>query len=140
MIKGFSHMQLVVGDIETSVQWYGTVLGMEVLERGSFAGGDYAALRSPTGRFVIGLQTASSPNDSGAPMIEHLSFAVEDRDDLERHRDAIVAAGIQAGGLIEEAASWNIRFRDPDGLSIELTAAKSAANSAAQMAAKSTAN
>jgi len=127
VIKGFSHVQLVVGDIETSARWYGVVLGMELLERGSFAGGDYAALRSPTGRFVIGMQTASTTDASGAPMIEHLSFAVEDRDDLERHRAAIVATGIEAGDLIEEVASWNIRFRDPDGLVVELTAAKSAA-------------
>jgi catechol 2,3-dioxygenase-like lactoylglutathione lyase family enzyme len=126
VIKGFSHMQLVVGDIETSARWYGVVLGMEVLERGTFAGGDYAALRSPTGRFVIGMQTAASTNAPGAPMIEHLSFAVEDRDDLERHHAAIVATGIDAGEMIEEVASWNIRFRDPDGLVVELTAAKPA--------------
>ena len=119
-------MQLVVADIDTSADWYGVVLGMELLERGTFAGGDYAALRSPTGRFVIGLQTAASAAERGAPMIEHLSFAVEDRDDLERHRDAIVATGVEAGELIEEAASWNIRFRDPDGLWVELTAAKPA--------------
>jgi catechol 2,3-dioxygenase-like lactoylglutathione lyase family enzyme len=124
VIKGFSHMQLVVGDIETSAQWYGVVLGMEVFQRGSFAGGDYAALRSPTGRFVIGMQTPSSADEHGARMIEHLSFAVEDLEDLERHRAAIVATGIEAGELIEEAASWNIRFRDPDGLAVELTAAK----------------
>jgi catechol 2,3-dioxygenase-like lactoylglutathione lyase family enzyme len=128
VIKGFSHVQLVVGDIDTSVQWYGTVLGMEMFQRGTFAGGDYAALRSPTGQFVIGMQTASSPDDLGAPMIEHLSFAVVDRDDLERHRDAVVASGITAGEMIEEAASWNIRFRDPAGLVVELTAAKSSSS------------
>ena len=126
MIKGFSHMQLVVGDIEASAQWYGVVLGMEVFQRGTFAGGDYAALRSPTGRFVIGMQTPSAEDECGARMIEHLSFAVEDRDDLECHRAAIVAAGVEASDLIEEAASWNIRFRDPDGLVVELTAAKNA--------------
>ena len=126
VVKGFSHLQLVVADIEASAQWYGIVLGMEVLERGSFAGGDYAALRCPTGRFAIGLQTAPATDGPRAPiaMIDHLSFAVEDRDDLERHRAAIVAAGIESGQLIEEAASWNIRFCDPDGLLVELTAAK----------------
>lgn len=124
MIKGFSHVQLIVSDIDASLQWYGTVLGMELLDRGSFAGGDFAAMRSPTGRFVIGMQTASVANERGAPMIEHVSFAVADRDDLERHRDEIVAAGIAASDMIEEAASWNIRFRDPDGLVVELTAAK----------------
>jgi len=124
VIKGFSHVQLIVSDIDASLQWYSTVLGMQLLDRGSFAGGDFAALRSPTGRFVIGMQTASAANQRGAPMIEHLSFAVDDKDDLERHRDAIVAEGIAASEMIEEAASWNIRFRDPDGLVVELTAAK----------------
>ena len=126
MIKGFSHVQLVVADIDVSVRWYNTVLGMECMSRGSYSGGDYAALRSPTGRFVIGLQTGSSHDapSQGASIIDHLSFAVEDRCDLERHRDAIAAAGIEASLLIEEAASWNFRFRDPDGLLVELTAAK----------------
>ncbi len=116
-------MQLVVADIEASMQWYGIVLGMEPIARGTFVGGDYGAMRSPTGRFVIGLQTDSA-SVSAAGMVHHLSFAVEDRADLERHRDAIEAAGIEAGQLLEEAASWNIRFRDPDGLVVELTAAK----------------
>jgi catechol 2,3-dioxygenase-like lactoylglutathione lyase family enzyme len=130
VIKGFSHVQLVVSDIDVSVHWYGIVLGMELMSRGSFSGGDYAALRSPTGRFVIGLQTGVSESSSGSSsadsptMIDHLSFAVEDRSELERHRDAIAATGIEAGPLIEEAASWNFRFRDPDGLLVELTAAK----------------
>jgi catechol 2,3-dioxygenase-like lactoylglutathione lyase family enzyme len=126
VIKGFSHVQLVVSDIDSSIQWYGTVLGMEPFTRGSFEGGDYAGLRSATGRFVIGLQTspAADARTAGPGMIEHVSFAVEDRDDLERHRATIVAAGIEAGPLLEEAASWNVRFRDPDGLLVELTAAK----------------
>ncbi len=123
VIKGFSHVQIVVSDIDASVEWYGVVLGMETMARGTFSGGDYAALRSPTGRFVIGLQNGLVAGSSTA-QIEHLSFAVEDRDDLDRHRDAIAAAGVPAGDLIEEAASWNVRFRDPDGLIVELTAAK----------------
>ncbi|HEY4334147.1 MAG TPA: VOC family protein [Ilumatobacteraceae bacterium] len=125
MIKGFSHAQLVVGDLDASIAWYGAVLGLEPIGRGPFSGGEYAALRSPSGRFVIGIQTEPA-GQPGAPSrhVEHISFAVEDRDDLQRHRDAIVAGGIEASPLIEEAESWNFRFRDPDGLVIELTAAK----------------
>ncbi|MCU1391739.1 MAG: hypothetical protein JWM34_167 [Ilumatobacteraceae bacterium] len=121
MITGFSHMQLVVADIDATVEWYGKVLGMECFQRGTYSGGDYAALRSSTGRFVIGLQTDGG---SGSAMINHLSFAVEDLADLHRQRDAIVAAGIESTDLIEEAASWNFRFCDPDGLMVELTASK----------------
>jgi glyoxylase I family protein len=126
VIKGFSHVQLIVSDIEATIHWYGVVLGVQPFARGSFADGEYAALRSATGRFVIGIQTSAPPSATGeaARMIDHVSFAVEDRTDLERHRDEIVAAGIEAGEMIEEAASWNVRFRDPDGLLVELTAAK----------------
>ncbi|MCU1399682.1 MAG: Glyoxalase/bleomycin resistance protein/dioxygenase [Acidimicrobiales bacterium] len=123
MIKGFSHIQLVVSDLDVSLPWYATVLGMEPLTRGTFSGGDYAALRSSSGRFVVGLQTGPVAVEPGS-LIEHVSFAVEDLADLHRHRDAIVAAGIDSSELIEEAASWNFRFLDPDGLWVELTASK----------------
>ena len=126
MIKGFSHVQLVVRDIDASATWYGVVLGLQEFTRGSFDGGEYVGLRSPTGRFVVGLQTTPATNTdaSGAPMINHLSFAVENLADLEQHRTDIVAAGIAAGAVFEEAASWNARFCDPDGLVVELTAPK----------------
>ena len=123
MITGFSHIQLVVSDLDVSLAWYATVLEIEPLTRGTFSGGDYAAMRSPSGHFVIGLQTGPGPVVAGS-MIEHVSFAVGDLADLQRHHDVIVAAGLASGALIEEAASWNFRFQDPDGLFVELTAAK----------------
>jgi catechol 2,3-dioxygenase-like lactoylglutathione lyase family enzyme len=126
MVTGFSHVQLEVRDVAVSAEWYRVVLGMEQFTSGTFAGGDYAGLRSRTGRFVIGLQGTllKEAGADPAPMIEHLSFGVEDRADLERHRAAIAAAGIDIGEPFEEALSWNVRLRDPDGLVVELTCAK----------------
>lgn len=126
MVTGFSHVQLAVSDVAASAEWYRVVLGMEQFTSGSFSGGEYAGLRNRTGRFVIGLQGTllKEPGADPAPMIEHLSFAVEDRDDLDRHCAAIAAAGIEVGAPFEEALSWNVRLRDPDGLVVELTCAK----------------
>jgi len=123
VITGFSHVQLVVSDVGKSADWYQRALGMEELTRGTFAGGDYAALRSRSGRFVIGLQS-DRPASPAAGSIEHLSFAVADHDALIQAREQLLADGIEVGEVFEEAASWNMRMPDPDGLLIELTAAK----------------
>lgn len=121
MITGFSHVQLVVSDIDASAAWYRRVLGMEQFVAGEFAGGRYVGLRHGAGGFVVGLQTGDAAGQ--AAMIDHISFAVGSRDELLEHRDAAIAAGLEAGGVLEEAASWNVRLRDPDGLVVELTAA-----------------
>jgi catechol 2,3-dioxygenase-like lactoylglutathione lyase family enzyme len=126
VITGFSHVQLIVGDVGKSADWYGRALGMEQFTSGTFAGGEYAGLRSRTGGFVIGLQSAR-PDQSASPAagsIEHLSFAVADRATLERMRDELDTNGVDVGEIFEEAISWNLRMADPDGLQIELTAPK----------------
>jgi glyoxylase I family protein len=126
VITGFSHVQLIVRDVGVSADWYARALGMEEFSRGTFAGGEFAALRSRTGGFVIGLQStrADQTASPAAGSIEHLSFAVADHDTLARERERLAAAGIEVGNIFEEAASWNLRLPDPDGLAIELTAPK----------------
>jgi len=126
MIKGFSHAQLIVSDVEASAAWYCAVLGLEQFVAGSIASGPYAGLRHPTARFVIGLQTATAEQAraAGRTGIDHLSFAVADRPTLDAMRKAVLAQGVSVGDVFEEATSFNTRFADPDGLVIELTAPK----------------
>jgi lactoylglutathione lyase len=126
VITGFSHVQLIVSDVGKSADWYQRALGMEQFTAGTFAGGEYAGLRSRSGGFVIGLQSAQpdQPASPAAGSIEHLSFAVADRETLVRMRDELVDNGVDAGEIFEEAISWNLRLPDPDGLQIELTAPK----------------
>ena len=87
-----------------------------------FDGGEYVGLRHRAGGFVVGLQTGTTAGQ--AAMIDHLSFAVGSHDELLEHRSSALASGLEAGAVLEEAASWNVRLRDPDGLAVELTAAK----------------
>jgi glyoxylase I family protein len=123
VIIGFSHVQLVVRDVIRSRQWYAAVLGVVPFVEGDIASGPYAALRHPAG-FVIGMQTATPTQ---APMlaggtVDHLSFAVADLAALEAERVRLLAAGIDAGAVFDEAVSHNLRLVDPDGLVVELTA------------------
>lgn len=126
MITGFSHVQLIVSDVGKSADWYQRALGLEEFTRGTFAGGEYVGLRSRSGGFVIGMQSPrpDQPASPAAGSIEHLSFAVADRETLVQMREELVDNGIDAGEIFEEAVSWNLRLPDPDGLQIELSAPK----------------
>jgi len=126
VILGFSHVQLVVRDVTASAAWYCEVLGLEQFVSGSIASGPYVGLRHPDAKFVIGLQTATTDEASrlASTAVEHLSFAVADRAALDRLRAGLVARAVAVGEVFEEAVSWNVRLRDPDGLALELTAPK----------------
>ena len=126
VIKGFSHVQLVVRDVAVSARWYCEVLGLEQFVTGTTSSGTYAGLRHPTARFVIGMQTATpdQAHDLRATAIDHLSFAVADRATLDKMRAALLERGIGVGEIFEEAASYNARLHDPDGLVLELSAPK----------------
>jgi catechol 2,3-dioxygenase-like lactoylglutathione lyase family enzyme len=126
VIQGFSHLQLVVRDVAVSAPWYCAALGLEQFTSGQIDSGPYVGLRHPTARFVIGMQTATpaQAENLGGESIEHLSFAVADRDTLDDMRKDLLAQGVDVGEVFEEAVSWNVRLRDPDGLVLELSAPK----------------
>ena len=126
VIKGFSHVQLVVRDVALSAPWYCDVLGLEQFVTGTTSSGAYAGLRHPTARFVIGMQTATpdQARDLRATAIDHLSFAVADRATLDEMRATLLERGVDIGEVFEEAVSYNVRIRDPDGLVLELSAPK----------------
>lgn len=124
VVLGFSHVQLVVTDLDASLAFYARVLGMVELVRGTTTTGPYGALRHPQAGFVVGMQVATDDQRPGlaSSAIDHLSFALADRAALETWRAALVAAGIEIGEIFDEAVSHNARLRDPDGLVLELTA------------------
>ena len=126
MIQGFSHVQLVVRDVAVSAPWYCSVLGLEQFVTGTTASGPYAGLRHPTARFVIGMQTATPQQAAALPAtsLDHLSFSVSDKATLDDLRATLLARGVAVGEVFEEAASYNTRICDPDGLVLELTAPK----------------
>jgi catechol-2,3-dioxygenase len=119
-------MQLVVRDVAASAAWYCEALGLEQFASGETESGRYVGLRHPTARFVIGMQTATPTQSEhlGGEFIDHLSFAVADRETLEDMRKDLLARDIEIGEIFEEAASFNARMRDPDGLVLEISAPK----------------
>lgn len=123
MIRGFSHMQLVVTNVSASAQWYCEVLGLVQFVAGEMPnGGAYAGLKHPTGSFVIGLQDGGAKGQ--VEMIDHVSFNVGSIAELERWRLELLVRGFAVTDILEEGASFNARVVDPDGLCVEVTSPK----------------
>lgn len=131
-ISGVSHVDLTVSDLERSEQWYRDLLGaVRVLngtndERG-FA---FSYLLEPQSRTVLGLVRHYEADATGfTPLgvgLDHLSFAVADRAELEAWTQRLDELGIEHGGVDEQAIGDGLSFRDPDGIALEFYFLRSA--------------
>jgi catechol 2,3-dioxygenase-like lactoylglutathione lyase family enzyme len=121
-VRGFSHVQLVVSDLQASEPWYATVLGMErFVHNVDDAGKGYLALRHACG-MVVGMQ--SGDGALGVLGVDHLAFAVASKAELESWGEHLTAAGIEHGGVEVGAGGrgWSIILWDPDHMQVELAA------------------
>ena len=134
---GFAHVRLTVTDIVRSKEFYDQVFGWPaavdqsdtVDEPGvkespeQFYGG--VVYQTPQGT-VFGLRPVGSAEfDSEHSGLDHVSFTVPGRADLDAALTALGDAGIEHGEVIElaDAGIAILSFQDPDGINIELTAA-----------------
>jgi glyoxylase I family protein len=116
-VTGFSHMQLNVVDVARSVDWYCTVLGMEVmLERP-----EVTALQNRAARMVIVIGPSDRVDASTSP-VDHIAFAVPDGEALKAWADHLTAAGVEHPGVIDELGKPSLQLLDPDGNAVELVA------------------
>ena len=134
--SGFAHVRLTVTDIQRSKEFYDRVFGWptavdfsdSVDEPGvrespeKFFGGK--VYQTPQGT-LLGLRpVGSTAFDSDHTGLDHVSFAVASRDDLESAAAALDGAGIPRGEIIDlpDAGISILSFQDPDDINIELTA------------------
>lgn len=136
--SGFAHVRLTVTDIARSKAFYEHVFGWPVAIDTSdrvdepgvrdspeyFYGG--TVYQTPSGA-LLGLRPVASAGqrfDSERTGLDHVSFQVETRDDLETARQRLEAAGIPHGEVtdLSEAGLAILSFSDPDGIHLELTA------------------
>jgi catechol 2,3-dioxygenase-like lactoylglutathione lyase family enzyme len=129
MILGIHHLGLTVRDVEASAAWYAEVLGFR--RAGEFAAPDGARrkvfLRHDGLRARLGL---TEHRDGGRETfdetrvgLDHLSFGVADRAELDAWAERLAAAGVvhspvAAANSVPGAAV--LVLRDPDGIQLEL--------------------
>jgi glyoxylase I family protein len=134
--SGYSHVRLTVTDITRSRAFYERVFGFPVAYEAPPADADQAtkdALAFVFGGVIyafgdgnlLGLRPVAPGGDvfdEDRVGLDHLSFRLSSRADLDTAVAALDELGVAHGGAKDLGAIWILEFRDPDGVALELTA------------------
>ena len=136
-VTGFAHVRLTVTDIARSRAFYDALFGWDVAFEvpadadeqtrdalGFLYGG--VIYRVPGG--LLGLRPVAPASDVFSPDrvgLDHLSFAVASRADLDAAVAVLDAAGAPHGEVKDLGGRSLLEFRDPDGIALELYCASS---------------
>jgi glyoxylase I family protein len=130
------HLRLTVTDVQRSREFYTSLLGFEVAVE-SPPPGDPAAAETfkvlfggvvmARGNLILGLRPMAAAGDRFDPDrvgLDHLSFGVAGRDDLEQAVKLFDEHGVTHGEItrLPGFAIDVLSFEDPDGMQLELTA------------------
>jgi catechol-2,3-dioxygenase len=119
-----AHVALTVRDLSVSVPWYeGLFDGAAVLDEYTDPDMHHTVYLVGNG-MLVGLHQHAQP----APAerfseyrvgLDHVSFGVENRGDLEKWARRLEELGIEHGGIKDAAYGSGVSFRDPDGIALE---------------------
>jgi catechol 2,3-dioxygenase-like lactoylglutathione lyase family enzyme len=121
------HITITVSDVQRSQAFYEAVLGFhKVAEYGPRAvmvkGAVTLALGPPPDPSQAPAGDRFNPNRVG---LDHLSFTVESREELERAQRVLAARGVEHKYIKDLGPGFGVyvfAFRDPDNIALELTA------------------
>jgi len=123
---GMTHIALTVTDLATSVPWYERLLGSKPVldeDTGSY---HHTVYLLPGGTLLSLHQFPGSGGpdrfDEHRVGLDHLSFGVANRAELEAWQARLEALGIRHGGIIDAHYGSALSFRDPDNIALELFA------------------
>ena len=122
-IAGLSHIDLTVTDVSVSRAFYTDVLGFterDVTTTSTFTG---VVLGRDDLSFTIGLNWCEAADDSAFDEmrtgLDHLSFLVSSRQDLEQWQETLQDHGVVFTPIVHVAAGDVLVFRDPDNIQLE---------------------
>jgi len=130
-ITGIHHVSVTVTDVEASVAWYQRLFGMDRIPftfrpYGNEDSGYGAMLLDPRLGIGIGLDFHQANKgeafDECRTGLDHLSFGVASRDELEAWVARLDELGIQHTGIRDKQQPLpysTVVFRDPDNIQLE---------------------
>ena len=123
-ISGFSHVAIRVTDLERARRFYSEVIGFPVVLELE------GVMLVQVGSGLMGIRAddeGAKPGDRFDPHrvgLDHVSFAVDTVEQLDRIKEDLDAAGVPNDGVHDEPAlkAMGLVFYDPDGIALELYA------------------
>jgi glyoxylase I family protein len=130
-VTGYHHFAPTVSDVEASAQWYERVFGMTRMPVAFPHHGEedgYAlVLIEPRSGLVLGLHhhddNSGQPFDERRTGLDHMSFAVAGRADLDAWARWLDHLGVENSGVVDtgDPVPYSVVvFRDPDNIQLEL--------------------
>lgn len=128
MLSAIHHVTLNVRDVESAERWYTEVLGFSRLQEYETPEFQRIIMRHPSG-IILGLNKHRHP-DADVPFserrtgLDHLAFAVADRDQLEAWVARFDEHGVEHSEIKAGATpgSYLVAFRDPERIQLEVFA------------------
>jgi glyoxylase I family protein len=125
-LAGISHIDLSVTDVERSLPFYTDVLGFEVLGREESAERTMVLMTHPGLSHGVCLNEhrggEGSPFDERRAGLDHLSFRVASRSQLEAWQRTFETHGVAHSPIADTPFGAVLVFRDPDNIQLELMA------------------
>jgi glyoxylase I family protein len=122
-IEGVHHVVFTVRDADRSAQWYTDLLGMAVVSQRDDDAVRSRLLAHPDSGLVVGLRQDLGHPDSAFDEfrtgLDHISFRVPSRQDLEDWQQRLREAGVRFTPIVDTQTGSVIVFRDPDNIQLE---------------------
>jgi glyoxylase I family protein len=123
-ISGYHHLNLTVPNLETSTDWYTSVLGLQKTMELHGEGWRKVLLLQPQSHLVLGLTEHDNGNrdrfDETRTGMDHVAFRAPDRAALDSWKARFEEMGVEHSPIKESAMGWLIVFRDPDNVQLEV--------------------
>ena len=122
-----NHVALTVRDLSVSAPWYAALFGTDpVIDEDTDPDLHHTVWVVGTGT-LVGLHQHGTvaPVEAFSEFrvgLDHVSFGVADRDDLEKWAARLDELGIEHGPLKDASYGSGVSFRDPDGIALEFFA------------------
>jgi catechol 2,3-dioxygenase-like lactoylglutathione lyase family enzyme len=121
---GIDHFSLSVRNLDHSEQWYRDVLGMHRVHTERGAHSDAVVLVHDGSGMVLCLRqhhgTGTARFDESRTGLDHISFGVADRDDLDRWERILDEHHVEHSPVSDTPFGAVMVFRDPDHIQLEL--------------------